>query len=319
MQINNVSKVFSIGHQKNLPVYAEMILGLPRETLHSWQDNFYGLFAVGNHSSMTVHGCQILENAEMNLTQREEFDIETRPLFTSKDEVRESIDVVVSTNTMDRDAMTQAVTWTSFIMATHVNAATNWLAQLAVKLSGISYREYYDDLWRRVNQDSWCQQQLMVIDAAWRGWIDDPRREIQWPNAHYLNPISDLQGSQQYFYYLTYAMHHEQQWHRIVDIGAASLAHTVDYPRLVQAARDFQYQTMLRFPDLSRYPMTIESSWDFYGYITQDKALDNAVIYQLEYPDDPNMSFDEFIAFLYYRRKRGFAHARITPQGYPNH
>ena len=89
----------------------ELILGLPGETLETWKENFYGLFKMGNHTGITVFQAQLLENAEMNLTQKKQFEITHQPVSDyfagsySNEHVTEYIDVITGTKDMPFERM----------------------------------------------------------------------------------------------------------------------------------------------------------------------------------------------------------------------
>ena len=81
---HKISDIFELCDKNNVPVYTEVILGLPGETKKSWKEGFWKLFRAGNHIGITVLQAQMLENAEMNLTQKETYGIQSVPLYEWK-------------------------------------------------------------------------------------------------------------------------------------------------------------------------------------------------------------------------------------------
>ena len=65
MELNKITEIFDLCNRENIPVYTELILGLPGETAESWKENFWKIFRVGNHSGINILQAQMLENAEI--------------------------------------------------------------------------------------------------------------------------------------------------------------------------------------------------------------------------------------------------------------
>jgi hypothetical protein len=108
---HKISDIFNLCDKHNVPVYTEVILGLPGETKTSWRQNFWKLFDAGNHTGVTILQAQMLENAEMNLLQRKLFGIKSVPVYDymsgsyNYDELQESVDVIVATKDMPFEDM----------------------------------------------------------------------------------------------------------------------------------------------------------------------------------------------------------------------
>ena len=81
LEMNKIEQVFELCEEHNIPLYTELILGLPGETMKSWKNNFYALYRSGNHTGITVYQAQLLENAEMNLTQKKMYKMEGRIVY----------------------------------------------------------------------------------------------------------------------------------------------------------------------------------------------------------------------------------------------
>ena len=116
--------------RNNIPVYTELILGLPGETVESWKSAFWKIFRAGNHTGINILQAQLLENAEMNLLQKRMWKIESVPVYDYMSgsygdaDLNECVDVVVSTKDIDREAMLDTLVWNSFIQTFHINGLT---------------------------------------------------------------------------------------------------------------------------------------------------------------------------------------------------
>jgi radical SAM superfamily enzyme YgiQ (UPF0313 family) len=108
---HKIDEIFALCDRNNIPVYTELILGLPGETVESWKEAFWKIFRAGNHGGINILQCQLLENAEMNLLQKKLYKLESVPVYDYMSgsygdvDLNESIDVVVSTKTIPREIM----------------------------------------------------------------------------------------------------------------------------------------------------------------------------------------------------------------------
>ena len=137
MAINQIDDIFDQCDRENIPVITELILGLPGETLLSWQENYYKLFRADNHTGITTYNAQLLENAEMNLTQRAEHEIDTVVVrdylcgANDSGELGEGVEIVKSTREMPYDDLLEAQLFTWYMNTFHNNGLSNWLSRFA--------------------------------------------------------------------------------------------------------------------------------------------------------------------------------------------
>ncbi|NDA27081.1 MAG: GDP-mannose 4,6-dehydratase, partial [Verrucomicrobia bacterium] len=116
MEINNIEEVMHLCEKYNLPIYTELILGLPKETLDTWRETYWKLFRMGNHYGITAYQSQLLENAEMNLLQKKLHKIESTKIYdyfsssyTTDDPIKESIRIVTATKDLPKESMIDAM------------------------------------------------------------------------------------------------------------------------------------------------------------------------------------------------------------------
>ena len=68
-------------NDQNIPVYAELILGLPGETVESWKKGVDELLEAGTRNQIFIYPCIVLTNTEMaEKSYREKFKLETRTI-----------------------------------------------------------------------------------------------------------------------------------------------------------------------------------------------------------------------------------------------
>lgn len=105
----NLQRMFN---DKNIPVYAELILGLPGETKESWMFGVDELLEAGTKNQLYIYVCQVLKNTEMcEKSYREKFKIKTKKIELAEihgmrrpsNWIREYEDIIISTYSMSVD------------------------------------------------------------------------------------------------------------------------------------------------------------------------------------------------------------------------
>jgi len=115
-------------NEHDIPVYCELILGLPGESYNTWVSGIDDLLQSGLRNQLFVYMCQIYENTEMcDLSYREKFNIQTKilPLTEIHGAVRsgelvvEYEEIVVSTETMSQCDWRKSAVFSWFTMLFH--------------------------------------------------------------------------------------------------------------------------------------------------------------------------------------------------------
>lgn len=162
MGINKINEIFAECRKDGVPLNVELILGLPGETLQSWENTMYGVFEVGQHDSVEVWQAQILENAEMNLSQRLLFDIRGQKVLDYfpngiDNEAPEYSEIVTQTSTMSLNQMVEGYKLSWFLITWHTGGFSQYIARFLRKYKNVSYNDFYtgfrnylqfNDFWR---------------------------------------------------------------------------------------------------------------------------------------------------------------------------
>jgi hypothetical protein len=165
MGINKINEIFAECRKNGVPLNVELILGLPGETLQTWENTMYGVFEVGQHDSVEVWQAQILENAEMNLSQRKEFNIRGQLVLDYfpnglDNEAPEFSEIVTSTSTMSLDEMVESYKLAWFVMTWHTGGFSQYIARFMRKYFDISYDIFYKEFREFLKSDSfWLTQE----------------------------------------------------------------------------------------------------------------------------------------------------------------
>ncbi len=112
----------------NIPVYTEMILGLPGETYDTWTEGIEALLGTAMKNQLFIYLCQVYPNTELDSPEyREQFGIitqriplnETHGSIHEEDEIVEFENVIVGTSSLPTEDWQQAVLFSWTTMALH--------------------------------------------------------------------------------------------------------------------------------------------------------------------------------------------------------
>jgi len=303
------SEIFNYFNEHGVPVYSELILGLPGETLQTWRENFWTLFRLGNHNNITIYQCQVLENTEMNHVQREIYDIKTvnvedyflnNTIEAHDPEVREGIDVIASTVDLPMDDMIEAQIFTWFINTFHINGLTDTISRFLQKYRAVDYREFYEKFEQFVSKDPWFQTQRQEIhDYYYRWFTPDPNNQkfdSRTVFALYLTTI-DIHKNDRY----------SHVWNLIRTFCEQEFA--LD-PVLFQDLMQVQEYSVINYNRLDQYPMTIKTQHNILGYINADQALNQPREYRVQFnknhPEAESVSITTFCEKIWYARRKNY-------------
>lgn len=312
MHENNIVQVFQQAEQKNIPVFTEMILGLPGESLTSWKENFYKMCRMGLHSNIDVTSSQLLENAEMNLVQREIYKIETVEMFDfigsghDKDQWRESIATTCSTIDMPIKDMAQALVFVWYFTTFHNQGYSNWISRFVYKHCGIDYRDFYEGLWLRLQQDPWFKQRIDQITKSCTLWLEEGA--TQHPK------IGDIIINSWNLFYAT-AM--EIQLHRTLDHVFNILnEYILQYNINEDLQRDLmklQSNYVVDFNQVDLYPVVLPFEYNIHDYLVRDLELEQGKFkYKFEFPFNKETTLTTYLERLFYSRKSSYGRTKIT-------
>lgn len=304
---HKIEEIFSLCDRYAIPVYTELILGLPGETEQSWRENYWKLFRAGNHTGIVVLHAQLLENAEMNLSQRRFYQLDAVPIYDymsgtyDNGEVTESVEVVVGTRDIPRDRMLDLMVWNAFIQTFHINGMTSYCARFMAS-QGMDYAEFYDQLWQRVQQDPWWAVKLAETRNLYQQWIIEGRINtwvggIPVPGWNLHNRLTLIVHSEGYI----------DQTYELVGIWLQSVI-----PQYADQLMQFQRASMMEHHRLPNMPERHDFDWDFWGYLVEGTELNQSVTLEFSTQEDRTMSKAMFLENFWFGRKRNFGKARIA-------
>jgi radical SAM superfamily enzyme YgiQ (UPF0313 family) len=311
---HKIENIFALCDKNNVPVYTEIILGLPGETKESWKEGFYKLFRAGNHTGINILHAQMLENAEMNLLQKRLHKITSVPVYDymsgsyNYNELQECVEVVTGTKEMPTDEMLDSQVFSWFMQTFHINGLTTYISRVLEKRLDIDYSTFYDQLWNCLSDDSWFIQERNELRKYYQNWMTDGK--INHPT------ISNIEvHGWNIIHRTTLRMHRDKKYDYVFNLieRFVKSEFNINEPWIDQLLQ-FQRNYVVNYESILEFPYTQKFDYDFLGYILDDSKLECAVDYKFEFHESNDISLDRFLENIYFGRKRNFGKSLITKE-----
>lgn len=316
LSMNKIEEVFDACEIEGIPLYTELILGLPGETLDSWKNNFYALYEAGNHTGVTSYQAQLLENAEMNLTQRNLYCLEGIKVYdylanceTDDTDTPEGIEIVNSTLDLPLPKMLEAQMFSWYQNTFHINGLTSFISRFLKKHINESYYDFYDSFYSHMLQDEWMISEYNRVEHCYGSWLRngkvERKEEIENIEIHGWNLIHST----------LIKIHSDRKIDHVLNLIETYVFNKykdkVDHDVLKQLIT-FQQNYVIDPLKLHSYPLTLNSKYDFLSYIQDVGELDSPATYSFEFPADKNMTKKTFCQKIFFDRRKNFGKAWIT-------
>jgi radical SAM superfamily enzyme YgiQ (UPF0313 family) len=311
---HKIEKIFALCDKNNVPVYTEIILGLPGETKDTWKEGFYKIYRAGNHTGINILHAQLLENAEMNLLQQRLYEITSVPVYDymsgsyNYNELQECVEVVTGTKDMPTEEMLDSQAFSWFMQTFHINGLTTYISRFLHKNAGIDYSIFYDKLWNYLQDDPWFIKERDELRHYYRNWMIDGK--INHPN------ISNIEvHGWNIIHRTTLNMHLDRKYNYVFDLIEQFVTSEFSLNKdCLQQLLQFQRNYVINYNNIEKFPYTMQFDYDFLGYILDDTPLENTVKYKFEFHESKDISLDRFLENIYFGRKRNFGKALITKE-----
>jgi len=311
LEINKIEEVFQLCEQNGIPLYTEVILGLPDETLETFKETFWKLFRINNHTGISVYQAQLLENAEMNLTQREQYGIEGAIVYDYlfgthvENEVQESIEVVAATKDMPRDVMIEAQIYSWFLNTFHIDGITSFISRFLYKHYDIDYSEFYEKFYLHIQNDQWIKTEIDNLKIYYKTWTE--KGKIDCPSigkmeVHGFNLIHSTIAKIQL----------EDKYEHIFNVVEDFVKKNFNIDEnLYFELIDLQKNYFIDYNKIKTYPKKSRYDYNILGYLQESNNLYEPSSITFDFPEDKNMTLLRFCENLYYGRRRYFGKAWI--------
>lgn len=312
LDTNKIEEVFVMCEEANIPLYTELILGLPGETITSWKENFYRLYKAGNHTGITVYQAQLLENAEMNLTQRKMYKIHGRVVYDylvgsyNENDLQEGVEIIVSTRDLTPEKMLQAQLHSWFQNTFHINGMTTYISRVLYKRDGVEYRDFYEKLYAYVSKDPWLNSEIERIGKHYGLWGQKGKIDHA--------PIMGMEIHGWNLIHSTIIMLQSESMHtHVFDVIEEFMLK--EYPLEKDLHDDLmklQRNYLIDYTQAATYPKVIDFKHDIFGYLQGHGELNVPTQYHYDFPEDKDMSLEKFCEQIFFARRRNFGKAWVT-------
>lgn len=312
MGINQIEDIFIECDKENIPVITELILGLPGETLSSWKENFYRLFRANNHTGITAYNAQILENAELNLSQKKFYKIEEALVrdylsgTNNEGDLEEAVKIVKSTRDMPYNDLLEAMMFTWYMNTFHINGITTLLSRFAMAYDAVDYKAFYDKLYEYIVKDKWFSKEIHETKKYLNEWFDQGR--FNHPKIGKID-ISGMNIIQR----TAIAIHVENQYDSCFSM--LEKFYKEQFPHHSKYFDDLfiiQKNFFMQYNRLNEYPIVKKLDSNILEFIQSNEILDKPTIYKFDFLENRNMSLNTFCESLWFGRRRNFGKAVIT-------
>jgi putative methyltransferase len=309
---HKISDIFNLCDKHSVPVYTEVILGLPGETKKSWKEGFWKLFAAGNHTGITILQAQMLENAEMNLLQKKLYGIKSIPVYDymsgsyNYDELQESVEVVIATKDMDFEDMLDSHVFSWFINTFHINGLTTYISRFLNKKHKVSYELFYENFYKFIENDPWFAAERDEVRQYYENWMTNGK--INHPN------ISNIEvHGWNIVHRATLNLHAHRKYEYVFNLIEQFVKTTFEFDNnLLDQLIKFQKHFVINYDNIVDYPMTIDFDYDFLSYLQENSVLDSAVSYKFDFLESKDITIERFLENIYFSRRRNFGKAWIS-------
>lgn len=308
---HKISDIFALCDKNNVPVYTEVILGLPGESKESWRRGFWKLFDAGNHTGITILQAQMLENAEMNLSQKEEFKIESIPVYDymsgsyNYDELQEHVDVVIATKDLPFEDMLDSHIFSWYINTFHINGLTTYISRFLNKKHGVTYESFYDKLHDYLQSDPWFVKERDEVRQYYRNWMTNGK--IDHPN------ISNIEvHGWNIVHRATLNLHAHRKYEYVFEVIRKFVKESFEFdPNLLEQIVKFQKHFVINYDSIPHYPMVLDFDYDFLGYLQEDTELEVPTKYKFDFLEAKDITIERFLENIYFSRRRNFGKAWV--------
>ncbi len=154
MELEHFKNLMIKYNSANVPVYSELILGLPEETYESFTDGICTLLDCGQHTCIGIYPCELLPNSLLaDPDYMQKYGIKTvRTPFSqyhckpAADDVGELSNIIVTTNSMDIEDWRRSFIFSICVQSFHNLGLTRALAIYLRHEKSISYKSFYEKL-----------------------------------------------------------------------------------------------------------------------------------------------------------------------------
>lgn len=306
MGINKINEIFAECRKDGVPLNVELILGLPGETLKTWYKTMFGVLEVGQHDSIEVWQAQILENAEMNLSQRNEYNIRGQKVLDYfpnglDNEAPEVSEIVTETSTMSMDDMVEGYKLSWFLITWHTGGFSQYISRFIRKYKGENYEDFYSKFREFLSEDYFWKQQEMEMSKIIHDWYSNGNEIVSE-----LGDITITAATNQYR--SLFKIHYYELYQKMYSLINEFLKSYNLPDEIYKELVELNQFVVAKQRDLKDYQ--IQTKYNILEYILDEgtELKESNQMVQITYPHDPIRSKDLewFMESLFFARRRSY-------------
>ena len=268
MDVNDISEIAKYGRKLQLPIFTEIIMGLPGETVDSWKLTIEKVLESNLHNGIDSFFLQILENAPM-MQDLEKYNIKTFPAYdlfyetadvADDNKILEGINVIESTSTLSNNELLEIFLYTWQVLGFHVYGISDIMSIYLKKQYNISYTEFYSKLFEYNKTNNKLNGWLEKVKTAFYNWKTSGFFLVETDNTSVL--------SWQIPHSLALFMHSSNTVHTYIDHVSKFVKET--YPKVsVDILHDYAIITKHRVKQWGEYCVSsvgIETKTNLFEY-----------------------------------------------------
>jgi hypothetical protein len=183
------------------------------------------------------------------------------------------------------------------------------LSRLVYKYAGVDYSDFYEDLFKYLQDDEWFVKEQAEVRQYYKNWMTDG--QIRHPN---------IGGIEIHGWNLIHRsilnMHVEHQYDNIFAKLEQFMGRYNLPADLLASAMKFQRKYLIAFDAIDQYPQQLDLEYNIWEYLTFDEELQKRyTTYNLDFPEDKTMSFPRFLELFYFARRRNFGKSTVERIG----
>jgi radical SAM superfamily enzyme YgiQ (UPF0313 family) len=301
MEISSLKDIFQKCNKEGIQSYTEMIVGLPEETYDTWADGLCNIIEAGQHGAIESWLLQLLENAELNKQeQRELHGIQTVIAegyvsgFEEEDNISENAELVVGTKYMPNEKMVESWLYSWMINNFHCFGWTQVYTRYAYT-TGVTYRSMYDKLLDAIKKDN------NIVGTLYK--------QAKLNISYYLKHGKSLNFDG-----------HTMLWdaQKSFHVNRGKIVEFVDnvFRNIINENEDLflelkKYQMNFTTDPYRSYPYESSYNYDFAEFFrAPNKLIKKNITYRIDIAEK-NLSTEEYVSRLYYRRRQGWGKSII--------
>ena len=180
------------------------------------------------------------------------------------------------------------------------------LFRSVLRKQGLPYQEFYGKLLEHIKKDEWLNSEIDRIADHYNNWSIHGRIDhepIQGMEIHGWNlvhsTIINLQS--------------EGKHNHIFNVIEDFLRTEFDIEEsLLNDLMAFQRAFLIDYKSAKNYPLNLKLNHDILGYLTSDVDLNNKAEYEFEFPENKQMSLQQFCEQIFFARRRNFGKSWVT-------